>query len=73
MISVTEVLNGTVGKRTADITPAVVMDFSYEVFPFGLNPVDPDPADPFFGLAIKHFDDFFYFLFRCHNVASDDS
>ena len=61
-----EISDASVGKRTAYVTSSVMMNVSDEILTFGLHPVNTDPADAFFGLAVEHPDDFFDLLFRCH-------
>ena len=72
MNSSAEITDASVGKRTSDITSSVMMNVSYEIFPFGLNPVNSYPADAFFRLAVEHSDHFIYLSFRCHKCHLPD-
>ena len=67
-----EISYASVGKRTSDITSSVMVNVSYEIFPFGLNPVNTYPADALLCLAVEHPDHFFYLCFRCHKYHLTD-
>ena len=67
-MSVAEVLHAPVGKGASNIATAVMMDFTYEIFAFGLHPVHAYPADALFGLPVEHSDNFLYLLF-CRHIS----